>query len=78
MDKLSKRLSAVSVKMEYTSAVVSWIAENGYQKAYGVRPIRRLIQTQIEDKISEHIITQQVHSVTIDVVDDKIEVQSSR
>ena len=78
MQKLSTRLSAVNVSMQYSNAVVTWIAKNGYQKDYGVRPIRRLIQTQIEDKISEHIITQQVHSVTIDVVDDKIEVQSSR
>jgi len=78
MDKLSKRLSAVNVKMEYTSAVVSWIAENGYQKVYGVRPIRRLIQTQIEDKISEQIITRQVEAINIDVVDNVIEVQSIR
>lgn len=78
MQKLSKRLSGVNVSMEYSSAVVSWIAKNGYQKNYGVRPIRRLIQSQIEDKISEQIITQQVHAVTVEVVNDKIEVQSSR
>ena len=78
MQKLSKRLSAVNVSMEYSSAVVTWIAQHGYQKDYGVRPIRRLIQSQIEDKISEKIITEQVHAVVVEVVDDKIDVQSSR
>lgn len=78
MQKLSKRLSVVNVSMEYSSAVVTWIAQHGYQKDYGVRPIRRLIQSQIEDKISEKIITEQVHAVIVEVVDDKIDVQSSR
>lgn len=78
MQKLSKRLSAVNVSMHYTDAVVTWIAEHGYQKNYGVRPIRRLIQTQIEDKISEQIITEQIHFTEIDVVDDNIVVQSRR
>ncbi|MBO4823714.1 MAG: ATP-dependent Clp protease ATP-binding subunit [Clostridia bacterium] len=78
MQKLSKRLAAVNVSMHYTDAVVTWLAVHGYQKNYGVRPIRRLIQTQIEDKISEHIITDQIHFAEIDVVDDAIVVQSKR
>lgn len=80
MQKLAKRLSAasVNVSMHYTDAVVTWIAAHGYQKNYGVRPIRRLIQTQIEDKISELIITNQIHFADVDVVDDAIVVQSRR
>ncbi|MBQ7973817.1 MAG: ATP-dependent Clp protease ATP-binding subunit, partial [Clostridia bacterium] len=78
MDKLAKRLSAVNVTMEYSDAVVKWITEHGYEKNYGVRPIRRLIQTQVEDKISEQIIAQQVHYVVLDVIDDSIQIQSSR
>lgn len=78
MQKLSKRLAAVNVSMHYTDAVVTWLAVHGYQKNYGVRPIRRLIQTQIEDKISEQIITDQIHFAEIDVVDDAIVVQSKR
>ncbi|MCQ2382152.1 MAG: ATP-dependent Clp protease ATP-binding subunit, partial [Clostridia bacterium] len=49
MQKLTRRLSAVNIDMQYSDAVVSWIAKHGYQKNFGVRPIRRLIQTQIED-----------------------------
>ncbi len=78
MQKLTKRLSAVNVSMHYTDAVVTWLAQRGYQKDYGVRPIRRLIQTQIEDKISEQIITQQIHFAAIDIVDDAVVVQSRR
>lgn len=78
MQKLNKRLSAINVSMQYTDTVVTWVATHGYQKNYGVRPIRRLIQTQIEDKISEQIITNQIHFVDIDVIDDDIVVQSKR
>ena len=78
MEKLTKRLSAVNVSLQYTDAVVTWIAKHGYQKNYGVRPIRRLIQTQIEDRISEKIISEQIHFVEIDVVDDEVVVQSKR
>ncbi len=78
MQKLTKRLSAVNVSMHYTDAVVTWLAIHGYQKNYGVRPIRRLIQTQIEDKISEQIITEQIHFAEIDIVNDAVVVQSRR
>lgn len=78
MQKLAKRLSAVNVTLQYTDAVVIWLAKHGYQKDYGVRPIRRLIQSQIEDKISEQIITDQIHFATVDVVNDAVEVQSKR
>lgn len=78
MKKLAKRLASVNVTMQYTDAVVTWIAQHGYQKQYGVRPIRRLIQSQIEDKISEQIITEQIHFTSIDIVDDSVDVQSRR
>ena len=78
MQKLSQRLSAVNVALSYTDAVVTWLAKHGYQKNYGVRPIRRLIQEQIEDKISEQIITNQIHFANIDIVNDAVEVQSRR
>ena len=78
MEKLTKRLAAVNVSMQYTDAVITWLAVHGYQKNYGVRPIRRLIQTQIEDKISEQIITEQIHFAEIDIIDDAVVVQSKR
>ncbi len=78
MQKLGKRLSAVNVDLSYSDAVVDFITKAGYQKEYGVRPLRRFIQTQIEDKISELIITNNVHYVAVDVVNDAIVVQSNR
>lgn len=78
MQKLTKRLSAVNVELIYADEVITWLAQNGYQKDYGVRPIRRLIQTQIEDKVSELIITQQVHYIELNVDEDGVVIQSSR
>lgn len=78
MQKLSRKLSAVNVEMSYGDAVIDYIAEHGYQKEFGVRPLRRFIQTQIEDKISEQIISKNVHFIVVDVVNDAIVVQSNR
>ena len=78
MQKLTKRLSAVNVELIYADEVITWLAQNGYQKDYGVRPIRRLIQTQIEDKVSELIITQKVHYIELNVDEDGVVIQSSR
>lgn len=78
MQKLARKLSAVNVELAYSDVVVDYIAEHGYQKEFGVRPLRRFIQTQIEDKISEHLIAKTVYSITVDVVDDAIVVQSNR
>ncbi len=78
MQKLGKRLAAVNVDLAYSDAVVDYITKSGYQKEYGVRPLRRFIQAQIEDKISELIITNNVHYVAVDVVNNTIVVQSNR
>lgn len=78
MKKLVKKLAAVHVEMSYSDAVVDFIAQSGYDREYGVRPLRRFIQTQIEDKISEQIIAHNVHFVAVDVVNGAIVVQSNR
>jgi ATP-dependent Clp protease ATP-binding subunit ClpC len=72
LDKLVKKLSSVGVAMTYTDAVVSAVAAAGYDKEYGVRPLKRVIQTEIEDKISEKIIINEIKQVSVDVRDDKI------
>lgn len=78
MQKLAHRLAAVNVELSYSDVVIDYIAEHGYQKEFGVRPLRRFIQTQIEDKISEQLIAKTVHAITVDVVNDVIVVQSNR
>jgi ATP-dependent Clp protease ATP-binding subunit ClpC len=72
LDKLVKKLASVGVNMEYSPAVIGFIASAGYDAEYGIRPLKRVIQTEIEDKISELIITGEIKSVAVTVENGKI------
>lgn len=53
---LRKRLAVMDVKMEITEAAMNLLTEKGYDSAYGARPLKRVIQRNIEDKLSEEIL----------------------
>ena len=45
------RLATRAVALDVTEEAVSWIAQHGYEPEYGARPLRRLIQREVEDRI---------------------------
>ena len=57
MKDLFKRLSEREVSIEVTDEVKDYLAKDGYNEAYGARPLRRLIQKKIEDQLAEEILT---------------------
>jgi ATP-dependent Clp protease ATP-binding subunit ClpC len=69
------------VSMEVTDAAKNWLADKGYDPHFGARPLRRIIQDQIEDKLSDGILEGSLNpgdTAVIDMADDEIvlEVQS--
>ena len=48
-----ERLAAREVSFETTPAAVDWLAEHGYEPEYGARPLRRLIQREVDDRIAD-------------------------
>jgi ATP-dependent Clp protease ATP-binding subunit ClpC len=60
LDNLKKKLSGIGVEFTYSEQVVEQLATRGYDKEYGIRPLKRVIQKEIEDKISEQIITDNI------------------
>src|SRR5690606_41363301 len=48
-DRLAKR----EITIEVTDAATAWLAEHGYEPEYGARPLRRLIQREVDDRIAE-------------------------
>jgi ATP-dependent Clp protease ATP-binding subunit ClpB len=44
------------VSFEVTDAAAAWLAENGFEPEYGARPLRRLIQTSIGDRLAKEIL----------------------
>lgn len=44
------------IKLEVSQSVLSYLAERGYDKEYGARPLRRLIEREIEDELSRYLL----------------------
>ena len=53
---LGKKLEDMDIAMHFTDAAVEAVAEKGYDPNYGARPLRRVIQSQVEDPISEKML----------------------
>ena len=51
----------MDIRLQYGKAVVDHVADKGFDKDYGARPLRRTIQKEIEDQLAEKIVSGEVH-----------------
>lgn len=58
--KLSKRTKALGIEISFSKSVIKRISEEGFNEAYGARPLKRVIQSKIEDELSEQILNGKV------------------
>jgi ATP-dependent Clp protease ATP-binding subunit ClpC len=75
-----KRLAKREVSLQVTDAAIDWLAENGYEPEYGARPLRRLIQREVDDRIAELFVRGALvdgGSVTVDAASGEIAVAAS-
>src|SRR3989449_4437679 len=73
--KVAQRLEEHEMKLEVTTDAKDYLAKEGYDKIYGARPLRRVIQRLIEDPLSETLLTTKFSagdSVLVELVDDQI------
>jgi ATP-dependent Clp protease ATP-binding subunit ClpC len=56
IDEVNQRLSLRAVQLDVSQEVKNWLIKDGYQPAYGARPMRRAVQRNIEDPLSEELI----------------------
>lgn len=59
--RLLARLSEQEIDVKITPAAMDIIAQDGYDPEYGARPIRRALQRDIEDKVSEMLLSKEIH-----------------
>jgi ATP-dependent Clp protease ATP-binding subunit ClpC len=52
-----KRVHGREVTIDVTDAAVDWLVEHGYEPEYGARPLRRLIQREVDDRIAELFVS---------------------
>ena len=79
LDEVNNRLNDQAIALIYTNEVLTWLADKGYDKAYGARPLRRLIQSKIEDPISDLILSGELlptQVAALDINNDSIVVKS--
>ena len=57
LSKLSKRIHDLGYKLVLTKEAKDYIAEKGFDKQYGARPLKRAIQKYVEDALAEEIVT---------------------
>ncbi len=70
---LEKRLAGRRISIEVSQAARTWLADTGYDPAYGARPLRRLIQTAIGDPLARLLIGGEVtdgETVRVDLGDE--------
>lgn len=69
---LENRLDKMNIKISFTDSAISEIADKGFDENYGARPLRRAIQNEIEDPLSEQMLEGKVKDgavVTCDFAD---------
>jgi len=53
---VEKQLNLKGVNLEVTDAAKDWLGEKGFDQVFGARPLRRVIQNEIEDRLSEGLL----------------------
>ena len=56
LNQTRERLASMEITMDFSQSVIDMVADEGFDPVYGARPLRRAIQTKIEDKLSEQIL----------------------
>ncbi len=75
LDEFIKRLEKKNIKVDVSDDVIKYISKVGFDDTYGARPLRRAIQSKIEDKFAEEMLDGNIKedsNVKIDLNDDKI------
>ncbi|MFD7614824.1 ATP-dependent chaperone ClpB [Streptomyces sp. NPDC059828] len=60
LDRLARRLAERRLTLEVTPQALEWLAEEGNDPAYGARPLRRLVQTAIGDRLAKEILAGEI------------------
>ena len=61
-EELRRRLSSQEIKLEIDDNATAWIAERGFDPAYGARPLKRFMQRELETRIGRAIISGEVEA----------------
>ncbi len=68
----------MGAKVSYSEKVVDFILEKGYDEKFGARPIRRAVQTEIEDALAEEFLkNRKIKKMSLDIEEGKLKIKAS-
>lgn len=79
MDQVRKELDEKKIDLEITQAAKEHLAEKGFDPVLGARPLRRLIQNEVEDGLSDEVLSGQLNAgdvALVDFEDEKIVIRN--
>lgn len=77
--EVASSLIEKGIDLDVTQEAKDWLAEKGYDPKFGARPVRRVIQDNVEDKLSDAILGGELNpgdTAVIDIADDEVVVKS--
>ena len=77
LSSLKARMNALGYEIDFTPALISHLADAGYDEMYGARPLRRAIQSEVEDFLADNILSGEVKEggkITVDF-DEKVKIK---
>jgi len=78
LGSLKNRMEALGHEIEFTDSLISHLADAGYDEMYGARPLRRAIQSEVEDFLADNILSGNVlegKKVTVDYDGEKVNIK---
>ena len=78
LEKLAQRLQDKQLSLNVTSNAKDFIVKNGYDEAYGARPLKRFIQDTVETAVARKLLSDNLtagSTITVDAVEDQIVVK---
>ena len=73
LKRLEKLLADRRIRLDVGKDAVEWLAERGYDPAYGARPLKRVIQSKLQDQLAEKILLGEIHDgMTVTVSADQL------
>ena len=61
LKRLEELLSDQRIELELSEEAVEWLAGKGYDPAYGARPLKRVLQSTLQDQLAEKILLGDIH-----------------
>ena len=77
LDELVRRVASRNIELTYDEKVSTWVATAGFDMKFGARPLKRFIQSQIENKLSVELIRHGIEDgmkIHLDYVDDQLKI----